>query len=168
MMPTPVPALVLACSALLLGCCTERSEDPDARETTGTAPEAATEAADDEAGESGEEVVARQELEGGLIVEDLVIGEGEEVPPGATVTIHYDGWLTDGTPFDSSYDDGAPATFPLGALIDGWQKGIPGMRVGGKRRLHIPYQMAYGERGRPPRIPERSDLVFVIEMLGIE
>ncbi len=185
MTQTPVPALVLACSAILLGCCTERSEEPDAPETSATAPETAPESAtapgegradttaSPGAGGAGgeaddEEVVARQELEGGLIVEDLVIGEGEEVPPGATVTIHYDGRLTDGTPFDSSYDDGAPATFPLGALIEGWQKGIPGMRVGGKRRLHIPYQMAYGERGRPPRIPERSDLVFVIEMLGVE
>lgn len=122
-----------------------------------------------EAGEEGEEggVVNRQELESGLIIEDLVIGEGAEAPPGATVTIHYDGRLTDGTPFDSSYDRGEPATFPLGSLIQGWQQGIPGMREGGKRRLRIPYQLAYGEQGRPPRIPPRSDLVFVIELFEV-
>lgn len=116
----------------------------------------------------GEEVVNRQELESGLVIEDLVIGEGDEAPRGATVTIHYEGTLTDGTPFDSSYDRGEPATFPLGQLIQGWQEGIPGMREGGKRRLRIPYQLAYGEQGRPPTIPQRADLVFVIELIEVQ
>lgn len=121
------------------------------------------------AGEEGEseEVVNRQELESGLIIEDLVIGEGAEAPPGATVTIHYEGRLTNGEIFDSSYDDGEPATFPLGRLIRGWQEGIPGMREGGKRRLRIPYPLAYGEQGRPPAIPPRADLVFVIELFEV-
>lgn len=123
-----------------------------------------------EAGEGaeGEEVVNRQELESGLIIEDLVIGEGAAAPEGATVTIHYEGTLTDGTVFDSSYDRGEPATFPLGRLIQGWQEGIPGMREGGKRRLRIPYQLGYGERGSPPTIPPRSDLVFVIELIEVQ
>lgn len=121
-----------------------------------------------EGAEEGEQVVNRQELESGLIIEDLVIGEGAEAPEGATVTIHYEGTLTDGTPFDSSYDRGEPATFPLGRLIQGWQEGIPGMREGGKRRLRIPYQLGYGERGSPPRIPPRSDLVFVIELIEVQ
>jgi FKBP-type peptidyl-prolyl cis-trans isomerase len=120
-----------------------------------------------QAGE-GEEAVNRRELESGLIIEDLVIGDGDEAPPGATVTIHYEGRLTDGTPFASSHEDGEPATYALGQLIRGWQEGIPGMREGGKRRLRIPHQLAYGERGRPPKIPARADLVFVIELLEVK
>lgn len=108
----------------------------------------------------------RMELPGGLIVEDLVVGTGDECPRGAKVTIHYRGTLKDGTEFDSSYSRGQPATFPLANLIRGWQEGIPGMKIGGKRRLTIPYPMAYGEAGRPPKIPAKSDLIFDIEMLG--
>lgn len=109
----------------------------------------------------------RQDLPGGLIVEDFVVGSGEVCPPGAKVTMHYRGTLKDGKEFDSSYSRNQPLTAPLGNLIKGWQEGVPGMKVGGKRRLTIPYALAYGEAGRPPVIPPKADLIFDIELLGI-
>ncbi len=102
-----------------------------------------------------------------LKIEDLEVGDGKECPPGATVTVHYKGTLMDGTEFDSSYKRGQPIEFPLGNLIQGWQEGIPGMKVGGKRKLTVPYQLGYGERGSPPVIPPRADLIFEIELLGV-
>ena len=102
-----------------------------------------------------------------LMIEDITVGEGDECPAGATVNVHYKGTLMDGTPFDSSYDRGEPITFPLGNLIQGWQEGIPGMKVGGKRKLTIPYMKAYGEGGIPGAIPAKSDLIFEIELLGV-
>lgn len=102
-----------------------------------------------------------------IIIEELNVGDGEECPAGATVNVHYKGTLMDGTEFDSSYSRGQPITFPLGNLIQGWQEGIPGMKVGGKRKLTIPYAKAYGERGSPPVIPGKADLVFEIELLGL-
>lgn len=102
-----------------------------------------------------------------LKIKDTVVGEGKECPKGATVKVHYRGTLMNGTEFDSSYGRGQPIEFPLGNLIKGWQEGIPGMKVGGKRQLTIPYTMAYGERGSPPAIPPRSDLIFEIELLGV-
>ena len=102
-----------------------------------------------------------------LIIEDIAVGDGTECPAGATVDVHYKGTLMDGTVFDSSYDRGESINFPLGNLIQGWQEGIPGMKVGGKRKLTIPYAKAYGERGAPGAIPPRSDLIFEIELLGV-
>ena len=99
----------------------------------------------------------------GLMVWDVKAGEGEPIKKGETVTIHYTGWLTDGTVFDSSRKRSQMARFPLGNLIKGWQEGIPGMKPGGVRRLKIPFQLAYGENGRSPTIPPRATLVFEIE-----
>jgi len=101
----------------------------------------------------------------GLQVWDVVEGKGEAVKPGALVTIHYTGWLTNGKVFDSSVTTGEPATFPLGKLIPGWQEGIPGMKEGGKRRLVIPSDLGYGDAGSPPDIPGKATLVFEIEMI---
>lgn len=98
--------------------------------------------------------------------EDLVIGTGAECVPGATVKVHYRGTLMNGKEFDSSYKRGKPAEFPLENLIVGWQEGIPGMKVGGKRKLTVPWQKAYGEHGHPPAIPAKADLIFEIELLG--
>jgi FKBP-type peptidyl-prolyl cis-trans isomerase FkpA len=104
----------------------------------------------------------------GLSIQDLHVGEGREVVPPAKVKVHYDGMLADGTPFDSSRKRGQPATFPTNAVIKGWEEGLAGMREGGVRRLVIPPALAYGERGRPPTIPENATLVFEIELISIE
>ncbi|HMF62781.1 MAG TPA: FKBP-type peptidyl-prolyl cis-trans isomerase [Edaphobacter sp.] len=100
---------------------------------------------------------------------DTVIGTGPIAEPRKYYTVHYTGWLTDGTKFDSSVDRGTPITFPYGArqVIPGWDTGFEGMHVGGKRRLYIPYQLAYGESGRPPVIPAKADLIFDIELVNI-
>lgn len=101
---------------------------------------------------------------------DLVVGKGPEAKTGDTVSVHYVGTLTDGKKFDASRDHGRPFEFPLGAsrVIKGWDLGVPGMKVGGKRKLTIPYQLAYGEEGSPPVIPPRATLVFEIELLEIK
>ncbi|GJM18387.1 MAG: peptidyl-prolyl cis-trans isomerase [Phycisphaeraceae bacterium] len=102
-----------------------------------------------------------------LKIEDTEVGTGAECQPSATVNVHYRGTLMDGTEFDSSYARGEPIEFPLDNLIQGWKEGIPGMKVGGKRTLTVPFAKAYGERGAPPSIPPRADLVFEIELLGV-
>jgi hypothetical protein len=103
-----------------------------------------------------------------VIYYDVKEGTGAVVPKGAKIKVHYTGRLLNGTKFDSSRDRGQPADFPLGNLIKGWQEGIPGMKVGGRRKLIIPYQLGYGERGSPPSIPGKSTLVFDMEVLGVE
>ena len=107
---------------------------------------------------------------GELKVEDLVVGKGPVVKNGDTISVHYVGSLLDGTKFDASRDHGnQPFTLTIpGRVIDGWNKGIPGMRVGGKRKLTIPPQMGYGPRGSPPRIPPNATLVFEIELVEIK
>ncbi len=104
-----------------------------------------------------------------LQIEDLEAGEGPEAKSGDTVDVHYTGWLTDGTKFDSSLDRGQPFSFTIGQgrVIPGWDQGVPGMQVGGKRKLTIPPHMGYGERGAPPAIPPNSTLVFEVELLAI-
>ncbi len=104
----------------------------------------------------------------GMKTWDAVEGKGEAAKADATVTIHYTGWTTDGKVFDSSVTRGEPATFPLGRLIKGWQIGVPGMKPGGKRRMILPYELAYGERGSPPKIPAKATLVFEIELISVE
>ena len=105
----------------------------------------------------------------GLEIKDLVVGTGAEAKAGQTVQVHYTGCLTDGKKFDSSVDRGTPFSFKLGAgqVIKGWDQGVAGMKVGGKRKLTIPPEMAYGAAGRPGRIPPNSTLVFDVELLGV-
>jgi peptidylprolyl isomerase len=101
-----------------------------------------------------------------LVVVDLVEGEGSEVAPGATVTTHYVGVSWEhGEEFDSSWDRGQPATFPLDAVIAGWTEGIPGMREGGRRLLIIPPDMGYGPTSPTPAIAPNDTLVFVIDLV---
>jgi peptidylprolyl isomerase len=97
---------------------------------------------------------------------DLVVGDGDEARPGATVTVHYVGVEFDsGEEFDSSWGRGEPIEFPLGRLIKGWQDGIPGMRVGGRRQLVVPPDLAYGPAGGGHRLSGKT-LIFVIDLLG--
>jgi peptidylprolyl isomerase len=99
-----------------------------------------------------------------LVIEDVVVGEGTEALPGGTVTVHYVGVEYDtGEQFDASWDRGEPIEFPLRGLIAGWQEGIPGMKVGGRRQLTIPPRLAYGESGGH-RLSGKT-LVFVIDLL---
>ena len=104
-----------------------------------------------------------------LNITDTVEGTGEEVKPGATVTAHYTGALvSSGKIFQSSHDRGEPIPFSLDGVISGWTEGVPGMKVGGTRRLIIPAAKAYGEAGSPPSIPADSDLVFDIELTAVQ
>lgn len=105
-----------------------------------------------------------------LKTEDLVVGTGAEAQKGSVVTVHYTGVLLDGTKFDSSLDRGTPFSFGLGdgMVIAGWDEGVVGMKVGGKRRLNIPSNMAYGQRGVPPVIPPNAPLVFEVELLDVQ
>ncbi|MEI8067656.1 MAG: FKBP-type peptidyl-prolyl cis-trans isomerase [Candidatus Shapirobacteria bacterium] len=105
-----------------------------------------------------------------LKIEDIKIGTGQEVKAGDTVIMDYLGTLEDGSKFDSSYDRGVPfdTKIGVGRVIQGWDKGVPGMKVGGKRKLTIPYQMAYGENGIPGVIPPKATLIFEVELIDIE
>jgi FKBP-type peptidyl-prolyl cis-trans isomerase len=102
-------------------------------------------------------------------IEELIAGEGAVAAEGQQVSVHYTGWLTNGTKFDSSVDRGQPFQFVLGAgmVIRGWDEGVAGMKVGGKRKLTIPPEKAYGDRGFPGVIPPNSTLVFEVELLGL-
>ena len=104
----------------------------------------------------------------GLQYRDDVVGTGQEAKAGDHVSVHYTGTLTDGKKFDSSVDRGKPFEFPLGAgrVIRGWDEGVAGMKVGGKRRLVIPAELGYGARPMGP-IPPNSTLVFDVELLGV-
>jgi FKBP-type peptidyl-prolyl cis-trans isomerase len=104
-----------------------------------------------------------------LQMEDLVVGTGPEAKKGQTVSVHYTGWLTDGKKFDSSKDHGQPFSFALGRgqVIQGWDDGVAGMKVGGKRKLTIPPEMGYGREGYPGAIPPNATLVFEVELLGV-
>lgn len=100
---------------------------------------------------------------------DTTVGEGEEVKPGATVTAHYTGAIAStGVIFQSSHDRGSPIEFPLDGVIKGWTDGVPGMKVGGKRRLIIPAEQAYGENSPSANIPANSNLVFDIEITAVK
>jgi FKBP-type peptidyl-prolyl cis-trans isomerase len=106
--------------------------------------------------------------ESGLYFEDLTVGEGDLASPGSRVEVHYTGWFVDGESFDSSSGRG-PFGLVLGAgmVIPGWDEGLQGMRVGGVRKLVIPYQLAYGAQGHPAGIPPFSTLVFQVELLSV-
>lgn len=154
-------ALVLLSGALLAGCTAEP-------EVTSPAPEPAAEQPTTEQPVAPEAPVATEDVTE-LEIEDLAEGDGAEAKQGDTVTVHYTGWLTDGTKFDSSLDSGQPFQFTIGEgrVISGWEAGVPGMKEGGKRKLVIPPAMAYGEPGRPPVIPPSATLVFEVELVAV-
>ncbi|HXF14541.1 MAG TPA: FKBP-type peptidyl-prolyl cis-trans isomerase [Terriglobales bacterium] len=107
----------------------------------------------------------------GLQYWDIVVGTGKVAKEGDGVRVHYTGWLTNGKKFDSSVDGGRPFTFVLGngEVIKGWDEGVAGMKVGGKRQLHIPPDLGYGENGTPDgTIPPNSTLIFEVQLLSIQ
>ncbi len=141
-----------ALSLIAVGC-TKKSETTDQIQTSG-APQ----------------MIEKPGAGGKLEMNDLKTGTGNEATPGKTVTVHYTGLLTDGKKFDSSLDRNQPFVFKLGAgqVIPGWDSGIVGMKVGGKRKLTIPPQLAYGSRGAGNVIPPDSTLVFEVELLDVK
>jgi FKBP-type peptidyl-prolyl cis-trans isomerase FkpA len=119
----------------------------------------------EQAGPEGKEVTTSS----GLQYIDLTVGTGATAQAGQTVTVHYTGWLENGKKFDSSVDRGQPFSFPLGAgrVIKGWDEGVQGMMVGGKRKLTIPSSLGYGTRGAGSAIPSNATLIFEVELLGV-
>jgi len=104
-----------------------------------------------------------------LEIEDQIVGDGDEATAGQTVEVHYTGWLIDGTKFDSSHDRDQTFSFKLGGgqVIAGWDQGVAGMKIGGTRKLTIPPEMGYGERGAGGVIPPNAVLVFKVELIGL-
>ena len=104
-----------------------------------------------------------------LIIEDLQVGDGKLAQKGKEITVHYTGWLTDGTKFDSSLDRRQPLTITLGVgqVIKGWDEGVQGMKVGGQRTLIIPAELGYGARGAGGVIPPNATLKFDVELLAV-
>jgi FKBP-type peptidyl-prolyl cis-trans isomerase len=106
----------------------------------------------------------------GLQYWDINVGTGAEAKPGSQVAVHYTGWLTTGKKFDNSIDAGKPFNFTIGRgeVIKGWDEGVAGMKVGGKRKLRIPADLAYGEKGYPGVIPANAILIFDVQLLEVK
>jgi peptidylprolyl isomerase len=138
-----------------------QSASPDARASATTANAANA----DDAKETEGVVTTKS----GLKFKELKEGNGAAATRGDIVSVHYTGTLTDGKKFDSSLDSGKPFEFKLGAgqVIAGWEEGVAGMKVGGKRKLMIPFKLAYGEKGSGP-IPPKADLIFEVELLKVK
>jgi peptidylprolyl isomerase len=152
----PLPLSVSACLLLLaLSACGDPSESGDPTKVK-FAPSL------------GVDLAAMYRSESGLYMQDLEVGTGEEVTPGRTAFVHYSGWLPDGYLFDTSLDNDRPFSFVVGQgrVIKGWDEGLVGMKVGGKRRLVLPSELGYGEVGSGP-IPPHSVLVFTVELLSM-
>jgi FKBP-type peptidyl-prolyl cis-trans isomerase len=158
-------ALSFLGATLLYGC--EGCSKQDA--TTSGSSEVKSDVSEDATSEAVDET-APTKTEGGMEILDVKVGTGAEAVEGKTVSVHYTGTFLDGKKFDSSRDRGEPFKFPLGAgrVIQGWDKGVKGMKVGGQRTLTIPPELAYGSRGAGGVIPPNATLKFDIELLGVE
>jgi FKBP-type peptidyl-prolyl cis-trans isomerase len=115
------------------------------------------------------DTIALTKTPSGLRYQDVVEGQGTAATPDRTVSVHYTGWLPNGEKFDSSRDRNEPFSFTLGAgqVIAGWDEGVAGMKVGGRRKLVIPADLGYGTAGAPPAIPPGATLVFDVELLDV-
>lgn len=171
----PLLSLVmLVALALVAGACGSDDAASDSSATTAATsdvPAGATvvSVSDDLAAKPEIELEASDDAPAELVIEDIVVGDGAEAVPGSTVEVQYVGQLTDGEQFDASWDNGQPFSFQLdaGMVIPGWDEGVAGMKVGGRRALIIPSDLAYGPEGRPPAIPPAATLVFVVDLLGV-
>ena len=155
-------AVLMSCGALALGAACTKKETTASSTTT-----ASTVAGKDSNTASTAAVTAPG---GSVKIDEVTVGTGAEAVNGKTVSVHYTGTLMDGKKFDSSLDRGQPFKFELGKgqVIQGWEKGIVGMKVGGKRKLTIPPELGYGERGAGNVIPPNATLNFDVELLGVE
>ena len=162
-LPRRLTFVALACAALLAvaGC------GSDDEEQASSTPEAAS----TPAATKPEVTVPKGKAPKKLVIEDIKEGTGAAAEPGQTVEVHYVGVsYLNGRQFDASWDRGQPFSFQLGAgsVIQGWDRGVAGMKVGGRRQLVIPPRLAYGPQGSPPAIGPNETLVFVIDLLGIQ
>jgi len=160
-------ALGLACAALAFAGC---GGDKESEATKSTAAATPTPSPVATATTKPVVKVPRGKLPKTLVKKDLKVGTGPVAKPGQTVTVHYVGVSAlNGRQFDSSWDRGQPFSFPLGQgqVIKGWDEGVAGMKVGGRRELIIPSKLAYGPQGSPPTIGPNETLVFVVDLIGV-
>ena len=152
---------LLLLAAVAIPACTQKEGQPPAGQKVGAAPAAGTTAP-----APGQTVTTPS----GLKYQDLVVGNGAAPVPGKLVSVHYTGWLENGTKFESSRDSGHPIDFTIGAgqVIPGWDEGLMTMKVGGKRKLIIPPQLGYGAAGAGDKIPPNATLVFEVELVDAQ
>jgi peptidylprolyl isomerase len=163
-------AVGLACAALAIAGCGGSDNQNEAAAPTDTATPAATPASTP-AATKPEVKVPKGKLPEKLVKKDLKVGTGAEAKPGSTVNVQYVGVSAlNGRQFDASWDRGQPFSFQLGSgqVIPGWDEGVAGMKVGGRRELVIPPKLAYGPQGSPPAIGPNETLVFVIDLVGVQ
>jgi FKBP-type peptidyl-prolyl cis-trans isomerase FkpA len=160
---TLIAVSIAASSALIMSACT-KSNDTASNTAANTTAAAPANSGAPTSGANGGAAVTE------LKIEDTKVGTGTTAEAGKTVSVHYTGYLTDGKKFESSVDRGQPFKFSLGAgqVIKGWDQGVAGMKVGGKRKLTIPPSLGYGERGAGGVIPPNATLIFDVELLNVE